>query len=267
MKTLVPVLLFFLFLSSSHSPLDGQTLVGRVLVSGDTIGVEGADLTLLDSEGQALLRVQSDSGGAFRMPVPGEGEYVVSVSRLGFSTLQAPIRIQEREMVEVELRMSEEAIPLEPLLVVARRRIREGTLDEFYDRMERMKQRGVGWFFTPEEIELRERMDLPTLLYQTPGVYLEPGRAVRMRNRGQYCIPTYYLDGIETTLLSGTHLMDLEGIEVYRGRFEHVEGYWPSDCGMIFLWRKEDWGNPFTWRRAFFAGGLLGLLLSLHFLI
>jgi hypothetical protein len=233
------------------------------VVEGDTVGVAGADLTLADSAGILVARVQSDSVGFFRLPAPEPGRFRVRASRIGFSPVSAEILFREKEAVEVELRMAEEAIPLEPILVVARKRIREGTLDQFYDRMARNKQRGVGQFLTVDQIENRTQLRLDLLLQTLPGVWSRDGN-VAMLNPGAaggiFCGPEFFLDGMP--MLGGyraIELMDLEGVEAYRGYSESVDGVFPNSCGQIFLWRKDDWGNPFTWRRGFFAVGLAAL--------
>ena len=155
----------FLVWSSGAS---GQSIHGRVLVLGDTTGVSGADLTLTDSTGLLIARVQTNTIGEFRLPAPGAGPFQIRASRIGFSAVSARVLVREMEAVEVELRMAEEAIPLEPIIVVARREIRMGTPDEFYDRMARMKQRGAGQFFTKEQLENRISMSLPLLLQTLP---------------------------------------------------------------------------------------------------
>ncbi len=259
MATILGATLFFGFAEAAA----GQSIHGRVLVEGDTVGVEGVDLALMDSTGISLLRVQSDGLGRFRIPVPEAGGYEVLAVRLGFASVRAGVEVGEREIVEVELRMAEEAIPLDPIVVVGRRRIRRGTLDEFYDRMDRNRQRGVGWFFTREEIERREDMRLSFFLNTAPGVFVQgSGESVQMRRPGRFCTPVVFVDGFETPYRE-LQMMDLEGVEIYRGRFENVDGYFPSDCGMIFLWRRADWGNPFNWGRVVVAGGLLALLIAL----
>ncbi|MCJ7630252.1 MAG: Plug and carboxypeptidase regulatory-like domain-containing protein [Longimicrobiales bacterium] len=245
------------------TPVMGQSIHGRILVGGDSIGVGGAELVLIDSTGTSLLRVQSDSLGMFRIPVPEAGHYEILATRLGFASVRAGVEVGEREIVEVEFRMAEEAIPLDPIVVVARREIRRGTLDEFYDRMDRNKQRGVGWFFTKEDIEKREYVSLPLFLNTAPGVMVQGSRgSVQIVGYGPPCTPTFYIDGFETSYRE-LQMMDLEGIEIYRGRFENVAGYFTSDCGAIFLWRKPDWGNPFSWGRVAVVGGLLALLIAL----
>ena len=246
-------------------PLEAQSLLGRVLVAGDTVGVDGVSVTLLDQEGQPLLQVQSDPAGWFRIPLEAPGRYALSLSRLGYRSFEAEFVVGNREMVEVELRMAEEAIPLEPLVVTARREIRLGTLDEFYDRMERNKRRGMGRFITREDVDNTPVATTAHLLATIPGVYMVPagntGWVVRMRERGEYCTPDYYLDGLLTSWDRLPPMEDIEGVELYRTRFELVDGYWPSTCGVVFLWRRPDWGNPFSWSRLIMAGGFVSAAL------
>jgi hypothetical protein len=156
---------------------------------------------------------------------------------------------------------------------VARRRIREGTLDQFYDRMARMKQRGAGQFLTRDQIEARSGLTVPLLLQTLPGVWATPGgRSVQMLNPsamgGIFCNPEIFIDGQPRPIpIREIWTLDLEGVEVYRGYSEAVPGIFPNRCGQIFLWRTSDWGNPFTWRRTFFALGLGGILLGLAALL
>jgi hypothetical protein len=183
--------------------------------------------------------------------------------------VHAPVLIREEEVVEVELSMAVEAIPLDPLVILGRRQIRQGTLDEFYDRMARMKQRGKGRFLTREQIEARSGGNLAMLLQTLPGVWLKyRGNSVELINPrasgGIFCTPEYFLDGLP--MLGGLreiYVLDLEGVEVYRGYSEAIHGYFPHGCGQIFLWRKSDWGNPITWKRSFLFLGLLALVLIL----
>jgi hypothetical protein len=258
-------------LSLASTPtLGGQTIRGRVLAAGDTIGVDGVTITLKDENRSPLLRVQSDEAGFFRIPVPTAGRFRLSLERLGFSSLEAEVVVGEKEMVEVEVRIAPAAIPLDPLVVTARRRIRMGTLDEFYDRMERNRRSGVGFFITREEVENTPMANTTFLLGAVPNVFLRPagnaGWAIQMREGGGFCTPDYYLDGLPTTWDRLPPLVDIEGVEIYRTRFEHVDGYWPSRCGIVFMWRRSDWGNPFSWSRLFFAGGVVVLATALAFI-
>ena len=270
MKTRLSTFLAFLLLLSPSSPLLAQSIHGRILVAGDTLGIDGVTVSVTDSAGVTLAQVQTDDFGWFRVALELPGTYRIHALRLGFTSTNAMILIGEREMVEVEMRMAEEPISLAPLLVVARRRIREGTLDEFYDRMARMEQKGRGYFITSDEIEGSGGASIPLLLHRVPGVFILPtgmsGHEITMRRPGQYCSPTLYIDGRPADYSLMPVMEDLEGVEVYRGRFEVVDGYWPDECGIIFLWRKNDWGNPFTWKRTFVFGGFGALFLAIALL-
>ena len=229
----------------------------------DSLGVADVELRVTDLRGTVLARAQSDHRGAFRLPLPGPGTFRLVARRIGLTPLERTLDVGDEEVTEVELWMAEEAIPLEPLVVVARRRIREGTLDEFYDRMAHMKQAGRGWFMTREEIEASPHANSTFLLHQSPHVYLRPGdgsrHSVLMRRGGRLCTPALYIDGMPASFDRLPNMIDMEGIEVYRARWEHVPGYWNGDCGTIFIWRRPDWGNPFKWSTLLFAGALGGL--------
>ncbi|MFC1790884.1 carboxypeptidase regulatory-like domain-containing protein [Gemmatimonadota bacterium] len=260
------------------SPAQAQLIQGQVIVSGDTLPVEGAELTLIGPGEQPLLKVQSDENGQFRMPVPRPGSYRVVAERIGFVTVSVPVAVEdEEEVVVVEIRMSETAIPLEPLVVVARRRIRPGSLDEFYERMERNTQRGLGHFVTAEDVEAAPPFNTSALFRAVPRMEVRPSgpsdNDVFMRVGGELCRPDIYLDGLPVMLPEEflfdnlVSVVDLEGVEIYRGQLERVEGYSPSTCGLILLWRKEDRGGGFSWRRLFFGVGLAALFYSFTFLM
>ena len=262
---LLPVLLFALLPTPSYS----QSVYGRVIIEGDTLGVSGAELTLSDSTGAEVARVQSTDGGEFRLPAPGAGKFFIRASRIGLSTIDVEVVLRDDEAMEVELQMAEEAIPLEPLLVVGRRQIKEGTLDQFYDRMARMKQEGKGQFLNREEIEARRGLSLTMTLQTVPGVWAPgSGQPIQLVSApgmgGGFCTPNFYLDGLR--MPGGFRELDstdLEGIEVYRGFTERVDGIEPNDCGNVFLWRRADWGNPFDWGRALLAVGAGAIIWAL----
>jgi hypothetical protein len=237
------------------------------MVAADTVGLDGVELMLVDTAGATISRSGSDERGRFTLRVPRPGGFFLQATRMGFATVRAPVRIREREVVEVEVRMAMEAIRLDPLEVTARREIRQGTLDEFYDRMARMKEKGRGQFLTAEQIKNFGGSDIALLLQTVPGVWARHngagnGYSIELRSMGRPCRPDLYLDGLP---MSGGHTYpwDLEGVEVYRGPFEPVDGYWPSRCGAVFLWRKKDWGIPFRLKGFLLAGfgGALWLLL------
>lgn len=276
-----------------------QLIRGTVILSPSGRGVDGAEITLRDGADSTVARVLSDSTGAFSLSVPGPGRYALAASRIGLASVVAYVQVGDREVVEVELSTTESAIPLDPLYVVARRRIARGTLDEFYDRMARMKQRGLGQFLTREELARLERSDVSLALERVPGLMSSPtggsAREIRMVGVRGTCIPDIYLDGLPLVGTRGgaggsvrdpdsgglypfgdggggagapryatLQVMDLEGVEVYRGAFERPGFYPASECGVVLLWRKKDWGDPFSFKTLALVGGLaVGFLVFL----
>ncbi len=300
MRTLSTVLGCLLLLLWAVSPVRGQLIRGRILVEGGFGGAAGVEISLLDPDSVLLALSRSDSTGAFTLSVPGPGTYLITASRIGLTPVRAEVKVGEEEILEVELNVAEEAIPLDPIVVVGRRKIRQGTLDEFYDRMARMRQRGEGFFFKEEDIERWVRADLALMLQTAPGVVSSASggsdHRIQMMGPRGLCTPDIYLDGLPIAGGGGTaaadrdpssgglypfgdggggaarprystiQTLDLEGVEVYRGRYEGPGGYWPSDCGVIFLWRKEGWGKPFALVGLLLVGGLSGLALLLAML-
>jgi hypothetical protein len=257
----------------SH-PAQAQVIMGRVLVAGDTVGVDGANLTLVNARGQPLLRIQSDEDGNFRIPVPEPGRYEIQADRIGFTAIRSGFFGVDREILEIELRMAQTAIPVEPINVVARREIRSGTLSEYYNRMEENRAAGIGYFVTKDDIERQAAVNASSLLRGVPSMEVIPSgefeNEIWMRKGGGRCRPEIYLDGLPFRMLETTDFdalinsMDLEGIEIYNvGHMERVAGYEVNNCGAILLWRKEDWGHPFSFKRVAIALGLGAVLFAL----
>lgn len=276
-----------------------QLIRGTLLLAPEGSGVDGAEIVLRDAADSTVALSLSDSTGAFSLSVPAPGRYALAASRIGLATVVAHVQVGEREVVEVELTTTVSAIPLDPLYVVGRRRIVRGTLDEFYDRMARMRQRGLGQFLTREDLARQERTDLALVLDRVPGLFASgtggSAREIRMLGTRGRCTPDIYLDGVPLEVAgrgggrtprepSGGGLypfgdggggaaapryatlqvMDLEGVEVYRGAFERPDLYPASDCGVVLLWRKKDWGDPFSVKTLALVGGLaVGFLVLL----
>jgi hypothetical protein len=86
-------------------------ITGRVLESGSSRPVDAAVVTLLAS-GQTLVRVESDSTGYFRLPVPPPGWYGLRVERLGYATARSDsLEVRSRENVEIVIRLGVTAVP------------------------------------------------------------------------------------------------------------------------------------------------------------
>lgn len=111
---------------ATGTPVDAQSLRGRVLAEGATGPVEGAFITLTDSTGRRVDSGLSDSGGYYLLRA-GAGSYVLRVERIGFETWTSPpVEIRAGEDRTLEL-----SIPVRPVrLAELDVRVHTGCLDQ-----------------------------------------------------------------------------------------------------------------------------------------
>jgi hypothetical protein len=237
---------------------DAQLVSGRVLHATSGDGLNQAAVLLIDSIGSTRARVITDTLGAFRLMPPLQGTYRLRAELIGFRTYQTdmlPLALGRH--TEVELRLAQEAIALEPLKVVASNPFHAGRLHEYYQRVEWTRRVGMGRVFVRDEVE---RMNMPR-----PSNFLmfAPGRGG--------CSVDVLLDGIPIPRAELDGLIDmemLEGVEIYRGATEVPPEYNRyARCGVAMFWTRRDVpnGRPFSWRRLAAGVGLFaGVLLLLR---
>jgi hypothetical protein len=237
------LMLLVVLVFSTTTPLDAQSVRGRLLDAETDAAIAGGTVTLLSQDSLPLQSALSDETGTFLLQAPEAGGYRLFAERIGYRSAASPIiEMEARDTLTVEYRLSTEAVLLRPVTVVAYTGRPDGVLGGFYERMERG---GFGTFISREQIEQRHPIYPSDLLRTVPGVQIIPtwwGRAVvLMRGR---CVPQIYLDGMRIASGSIDDLvtpMDLEGIEVYRGLAGlPVEFAGPaSTCGAIVLWTRR----------------------------
>ena len=157
--------------------------------------------------------------------------------------------------VELELRMSPSAVPIEPLKVVGRANYNAGWLQEYYDRAMVTRRSGVGRVFFRDEIERQQPPYASSFL-----MYLMPRAG---------CQPTLFVDGLpvqDVRHLNSVMTPDiLEGVELYNNAAFLPPRYANrGHCAIALFWTRRDIenGRPFSWKRLFIAGGILsGILL------
>jgi hypothetical protein len=249
-------------LATTPAGLLAQMIAGRVLEVGSALPVPAASITLV-ADNRLLLSTESDSTGAFQVPVPRAGWYSLRVDRVGYASATSDsLQVGARESVEVAIRLSVTAMRLEPLLVVERRReIRPKS--EFDRRLEAGRKSGLGVFITREALDSTSAQSVTALLAGVP--LLGGGGMVSMSQGG--CTPTLYLNGarfqtdteIDDMIQPGT----LEGIEIYRNRTELPRNFAGiGHCAAIVFWtRADDPGRGASWRFLAAGGALLGVLV------
>jgi hypothetical protein len=246
-------------------PADAQTLAGRVVDAGSAQAVPQVQVTATNEDGRAAGRVLTDTEGRFTLPLRNAGTYRLSAERAGYqATLTQAVDVGPRDTVEVEVRLSSEALRVEPLTVTARRQPqRRVALDGvgFYSR----EAIGLGRFLHREDLERQHNQNVVQILDRLPGtIKVRVGRgtnaeaivfqrssnagAIIRAQRGQaaHCLPKVYLDGTpmfydEGGLNSMVEPESLEAVEVY-GSTSQVPAQYNADasCGVILMWSRKE---------------------------
>lgn len=255
-------------LAFGQAPVHAQRIVGLVVEDGTESVVPAARVTVADTAGRRRMSVETDSAGAFGLPVAA-GAYVLEVERTGFRTYVSPsIDVPRDMLVRVTIRLGAAAIPLEPIMVTVHS---GGRLTEFERNMTNPSR--VGRFFTQDELNARPAARTTDFLVQVPSVEVRPMVQMRGSSVGNLgstlCAPAMFLNGARF-YEAGDLLIDdvlipnqLEGIEVYSRRMFAPAQYTTSgDCGVILFWTRQ--GEPGVrrgWKRVIAGSIGMGALL------
>ncbi len=237
------------------------------IVTSRPLSAASIEVFDLESNGALAWQGMSDSTGSFVGPRLIPSLYQIRAGALGYQSISHMVPLSGYGSLEMAIELSPDALELEPLVVVTRRRTTL-ELNGFYDR----RRRGFGHSLNRAEIEERRVMQVTDLVRSMPGVSVTPGYmgrggVLRMRNG---CIPDVILDGVRMSspvrLDELLQVQDLEGLEVYSGSTSPLQ-YSHSSCGTVMAWTREPGatgGSPWTWKRAGAAAGflLLGILLT-----
>jgi hypothetical protein len=257
----------------------GQLITGTLRDYESGVAIRGAMVSLLDQNDAVRDRFLTDDEGRFSLTPPSPGEWRLGVELLGYrSLITTPVQVEAREWITLGLTLAVAAIPLEPLVVTARRAIRNPDVRRFYERRDRAGRTGFGSFVAREDIELRASGRPTDLLRPMPGVRVVPGApgrgsGIRM---AAGCVPAIFVDGAQVNRRSAhdsvddyVTMQDIEGIEVYRGAATHQTQYRdPAGCGLVLVWTRSevhDTGTGLSWPRIVAVlGGILALFALLH---
>lgn len=237
--------LFAAALVMAAAPLHAQTIGGRVLDRATSQPVKDAIVEVLNDRGRTVGRTRSAEQGDFVVVLKEEGNYRVRTQRIGYQpSTSTPVLVEQRQTIQVEIRISTTAVALEPLTVTARSQPpRSPRLDRegFYDR-ERL---GFGKFLTQYEVEQTNATETTQVFRAVPGLYLIPAGGnhynISLSRGGDNCQPRILVDNLPTRSEDLDGMLqprDVLGIEVYRGASEtpgRFQGQ-RSACGLIVIW-------------------------------
>lgn len=249
-----PRLLVLLLVLGLPSAGSAQVVSGRVTDAATGRPLGGVEIVLLDTLGEARVRVVSDSIGRFALAAPAPGEYLLRAARIGYDTVRAEVpTLEYAESIDIELRLGVRPLTLDVLTVTARRRdvsLRARDMRDYYARVDRNRHLIGSRIFTREWIDR----------YFSHWTYDELARRVfpPFRRAGHACEPTVYWNGVPISFDVDIPLTSLEGVEVYRGiaptdsRFTDI-----GACGVVLVWTRDDDPNahPITLERFLVAVG------------
>lgn len=211
---------------------------GRVLEEGTNLPLAAASVRIGPVPEQL-----TDEDGRFRFDLLPPGLHDVTVEHIGFSTVHDTVVTEVGTSLDVNVRLSTRAVPLEPIEVLVRSQVLERA--GFYER----QARGLGSFITRQEIESRPTVNSSDFLRRVAGVRLVRGRFGNWIAIGRGNCPfRFFIDGNRIT--QGFSIDELpphwlEGLEIYVGssqvpsRFTASPLEANSRCGVIVIWTRN----------------------------
>jgi len=233
---------------------ESQLVRGTVVDDGTDHPVGVVDISLLGPADAVLRTTTSDRDGQFIIGVSNEGEYRLRAERLGYETVTtAPLDLQRDSILEVVIRLSSDAILLDPLEVVGRgtSEINRATFEGLYQRRARSASVGFDRVFVRGDPELDDAMTVGEFLRLHAG---SPGRLRRpgSGSRGRGCWAGILfrgspVPGPQYSVILELRLYELEGIEIYRRPENAPPDLRPignTPCGFAVVWPQRMGDEP-----------------------
>ncbi|MEQ9400715.1 MAG: carboxypeptidase regulatory-like domain-containing protein [Longimicrobiales bacterium] len=235
------------------------TLQG-VAVSSDGQPVEGVQVELLEATGAVVAGMLTDRLGRFVLvPADGEGPYRVRTRHIAYATAESAPLALGSGTTRVEVRLGEQAIPLDEMVVEVERSVPHLERNGFYQR----ESSGLGRFLDREAIEamtptrptdILGRLPMMTLMATSGAVAGQ--RPVYLFRRASLlwgnCPPIIYVDGAPLRRGGGDGSLDdfvsveaLEALEFYPSAASVPSQFSGpgANCGAIVAWTQRGPGG------------------------
>lgn len=235
-----------------------QVIHGTVIDGSSRTAVADAEVVLLTPRMAERTTTITNGAGGFLLRAPRAGTYRLRVTHPRFVPYEADsVEVHTGEAVMLEIRLGLNAVPLEPIVVTARR---HAGMPGFDERL----AAGMGRFITREDIDRRSAFRTSDLLRNIQGITLRrsgrsDGMIVLMRGGGTgLCQPALWIDGVLVRQVPGSTIDDflspdiVEAIEVYQSTAAAPAGYAVGGCGVILVWTRRgsgDDGGPWQWKK------------------
>jgi hypothetical protein len=184
-----------LLVPASAAAQRDATLVLRILAHGTAEPIAGAQVRV-GARGPGAL---SDAAGYARVSGIPPGSHVVEVLHVGYRTERMVVDFEARAIVDGEVELEVEAVPLSPVEVTADRQKHWLTTSGFYERQKFFP----GAFLEREEIEELAKNSMETsqlLRRRLAGMnlqYIGPGRGYAIRSIRGGCFVQVLIDGVK----------------------------------------------------------------------
>ncbi len=230
---------------------------------------EGDPISYANVQVNGGRRYVADDSGRVAVPLRATGRLTLLARRIGFEPEE--VKLDAMPDTTVRLRMRAVATVLPGQVVTGKAPYVRLDLGGFYKRMAEVERGArVGYFVTPEDLELRKPQNVTDAVEQFPSIRLRPIDDGKMSPDGMYhsdglplarkfriedrtgCPLTVYFDRvrIQPTMV-GLKLVDAEintlvqphsvaGIEVYPRGMGAPPEFQPAGntCGVVVIWSK-----------------------------
>lgn len=259
-----------------------QVVRGTVVTVGDRAPISDARLLLRDQDGTTRAAALSSETGFFELRSDASGMVRLEVKHLGYANWEtANFALASDALIEVEVKLGIEAIPLEPLTVITRRSAGDPRIYALEQRMTDPTITG-GYFLTRADLDQRPAATPSALVIGTPGMSVRPAGSSAGLDRSVImsgdCVARTFIDGVRFDQTGMTSVDDLitpealEGVEVYprpRSAPVQYQDLTNPGCGVVLFWTRPPAIDPdSTWgpRRVAVGFGLLLGIVTMSFL-
>lgn len=210
---------------------------------------------LQNLEGEYVRHDNTDENGLFEIKAPEAKEYLVHVSRIGYTeNTGGPFLVKEDETLNIQFRILEQTETLDEVTVEAERIKKQFALEHLEEnRFFVRKERGLGEFLIREEIDKMVANKPSQLFRMVPGISANFNGD--LYNTFSKCPPKLIVNGMAMSYPSDltfeskfstpfnidsyVNLEAIVGIEVYTDLIGQPVEYGPrSRCGAVLVWTR-----------------------------
>lgn len=241
----IPLLVFStLIIFLSNATLDAKTVKG-IVVNGTMEKPIPGSMVMLFEKKTIFAMAMTDSAGMFSFENVSRERFNMRIKSMGFAeALVGPLLISKLDSLNIVVRLDEEDIMMDEI-IVEEKRVEEGLRkDGFYER----KEAGWGKYLTPEDLKGVSYQYTSNVLRRIHGIIVVDGqfgdcRLYDSRAAGaglQTGELTIYLDGLRLAGSESINIVspgDIAGIEFYHIGNTPVQYYGRS--GSLLIWTKK----------------------------